>query len=653
MANPLGCTAALYYDVGQWYNERDSSRAEVVRGTELRTYRFHISPGVIRRLRLDPGYEPTTVTLGAIRLLGPNEQVVDAFGPESVRPMHHIVSYSASGGIASARLGPDNPMLLIDRPLQDKTAAALGLARIGEPMVLAIAALVLGAVVFSVGAALRLLPGERAAPLFWATFLIVLGARLAWLKAYGRPMPYWDEWETDGAGLLIPLKARALTWGSLFIPQSEHRTLVSRLVTLAGAILGGEWDPRVAMVAGAAMFASALGLLSAACASLPLRLSVLASLALAVLGALPFDAHNLLCGDQCQMDALVLMAVTVLLLGAAPPTRLSLAAAAAASAVSVFTMASGFAAPLIAAAAVLWAPRATGGGRGALPHAAVFLAAAVAGLALYRPAPFQGPTYAGMASVFLGALEARMAWPLAPGLLQAALVWLPLALFGGTLLLRMRTRGPLDAVVLGLGAWALVNAAGLAHGRPLDASPFDNKYYTTMALAVVASGLGTLVLLSERRTRAAAAVAFIALSPALLSTAGLLARSPAEARGYWGLQASYDGYLRPYLRTGDRAILYDVAPDRLPYWNGAELAAQLDSPLMQPWLPAVLRRCLADRPGSPYRADEAPGWPLLLCRSAMKAGLLVAALGLALLGRTALRGPVRLTRPPQGHSPEA
>jgi hypothetical protein len=152
-----------------------------------------------------------------------------------------------------------------------------------------------------------------------------------------------------------------------------------------------------------------------------------------------------------------------------------------------------------------------------------------------------------------------------------------------------------------------------------------------MILVAVCALLSLGILLGERRTLALAAVGFVLSSPLFLSVGSLLARSPEAARAYWQQQSSYDDLIRPYLRTGNRALLYDLPPARLPYWNGAELAAQLDSPLMQPWLPAVLRQSLVDRPGSGFRGAQEPGGVTMACRALMKAGVYLAAAGLILL----------------------
>jgi hypothetical protein len=164
-------------------------------------------------------------------------------------------------------------------------------------------------------------------------------------------------------------------------------------------------------------------------------------------------------------------------------------------------------------------------------------------------------------------------------------------------------------------------------------------------LLVSACAVLSLLQLFEDRATAAAAVATALSIPAACALYALVAASPGVARSYWGQMCSYDNVVRPYLRTGNRQLLYDVSPGILPYWNGAELAAQLDSPLMQPWLPAVLRQCLAQRPGSSIHGEQFAGPVTLDCRTAMKMGPYLAAIG-ALLIAAAAWGARRRASPP-------
>ena len=72
--------------------------------------------------------------------------------------------------------------------------------------------------------------------------------------------------------------------------------------------------------------------------------------------------------------------------------------------------------------------------------------------------------------------------------------------------------------------------------------------------------------------------------------------------------------VRQFLRTDDSQALARQSSSELPYWNGAELGAQLDSPLMQPWLPAALRQNLSARAGGPQNLQKPKEAALWLTR---------------------------------------
>ena len=639
LANPRGGTAALYYDIGNWYSGRDACFLSIEPSSALRAYRFAIPPEPIRRLRFDVTFEPGTVRIGRLRLLRADGTVLDEFGPEALKPMHHIVAMRVDGGVATVEAGPDNPMLLVDRALQQETEQALSRGTIGPPTIFLLSLLVFGAIVFSVATACATAtpPGGGgsvpwvARPGFVAAgaFLAVFGCRLAWLKVYSRPMPYWDEWEMSGLNLLMPLRGHFLDWQALFMPHSEHRTLVSRIIVLAGALLNGEWDPRVGMVAGAAMQAGSIAVVCGMIAGTGRRLGWLAAAAVITVACYPFDGHNLLCGDQCQMYALNLTAIVVLALSVAAPTPVVLAASGAASLISLFTMGSGFVAPLLASGICLVRGFATGEGKKRrIVLASVFFLAGLLGALLYRSAPFQGPNYTHRFGEFLDAFVARTSWPLRPGVGSAAMVWIPWAIFAVRLPFRGRKNSPFDGFLFALGLWTIADLAGLAYGRPFDPFPFDDKYYTSMMLTVICAILALLRLGSDRKTALVGALGLAVFIPVGVAVWSLLSESPGRVHADREQEVAYDNAVRPYLRTGDRSLLYDTTVP-LPYWNGTELESQLDSPLMQPWLPAVLRECLVERSGTTLSGAQSPGPLTMLFRDLMKAGIALACLGAA------------------------
>ncbi len=365
-ANPQGGNARLFYDIGQWYSIHDSFGVTMPASEELRIFRFVIPPEPIKHLRFDPADRAAMVNIGRIRLLTAAGQELASFGPERLVPMHSIVGFSISGGQAHVTTAADTPMLFVARPVQFETESALSRRFVGTGELLALGFLVALLIAIGIFTAARSLIASQlgACRMLTGSFLVVFGARLYWLKNYGHPLPYWDEWETDAIDLLIPFKGGFLDWQALFIPQGEHRILVTRLLNLVGTIFNGEWDPRVGMTVGALFYSASVSLLCVGAFRVGPRQGIIAGLAIAIWACLPFDVQNVYWGDQSQMYALNLMAVCTLALAVSDRIdRLTFVGAFAAGLVSLFTMGSGFLAPAVASAVCIARLRAANGYR--------------------------------------------------------------------------------------------------------------------------------------------------------------------------------------------------------------------------------------------------------------------------------------------------
>jgi hypothetical protein len=630
MANPSGGWAQLYYDIGQWYSGTDSVRVETPASATLKFYRFPIPAKPVKRLRFDPADGAATLRFGRMRLVTAEGKTLASFGPEALIPMNGIESLTVAEGVATVKTKPDDPMVSIARPLQAETTAALGRSVVSEGQLWALGLVTAALMVFGLFVATRSVvvgaaPGRPRAVVGWVllgAFLVVFGARLYWLKLYSRPMPFWDEWETDAVCLLIPLKGHFLDWEALFIPQGEHRIVITRLLNVLGTLLNGEWDPRLGMVAGAAFYAGGVALVAGAMARFLTRWQLVVLPLLLGWACLPFDWRNLYWGDQTQMYLLNLMAIGVLVIACAETvTGVVIAGALAAAFTSLFTMGSGLVAPGIAAGICLWRVWREPGQRRALAGlAGAFLAMAVVGLLLYRKAPYQGPDYVQHLAQLWSPLLNRTSWPFPPQLFKAAIVWLPWVALLGLIGFR-RVNSRIALLAAGLGGWALINAGGLAHGRPHDLPPFDTKYYTSMSVAVSAAVLCAAVIVALRPSRKIlGTLALVSAACAGVTLFQVGQRSIQGARDQQTERGWNDDVVRPFLASGDPTQLRATHFSRLPYWNGAELADILESKQLQPLLPAVLRTALAQRPNSPLRGPQEPGWLTMGARGLMKAG---------------------------------
>jgi hypothetical protein len=271
--------------------------------------------------------------------------------------------------------------------------------------------------------------------------------------------------------------------------------------------------------------------------------------------------------------------------------------------------------------------------RGLIALFAVFAAVAAAGLFWREASHWHQPTYAHGWSEFWTAFKSFAAWPLPGHLATLIVAWLPWTVLAALTIMR-RVTGPLPWIVFGLGAWALVAAIGLAHGRPHLASPIDSKYFTALSFGAIASVLATIALVGSL-TKAWLRLTFVATTAAVVTAlivsgvTGVGAAS--QHHWYWSEQ---DPLVFGYLAGTDRAALLDAGPSHTPYWNAAELAERLDSPLLQPVLPADLRAQLNQRPGVHF--DPTPGPLTGAALGAMKLWWLLAAAGVAGLAAASL-----------------
>jgi hypothetical protein len=381
------------------------------------------------------------------------------------------------------------------------------------------------------------------------------------------------------------------------------------------------------------MFAASIGLVSAAAMRAGRWPGLIASALIAAFAALPYDANNLFWGGQSQMYALNFLAIGTLAIAAGERLGpLAWLGGAAAGSVSLVTMGSGFVAPGLAAGICavrfIFEPARR---RDLAVLALVFGAIAAAGLLAREDSRWHAFAYARTATKFWRSFLAYATWPLPPHWASVAVVWLPWLAVGIWTLAR-RAGSCLDWLAIGVGAWALVNVIGLAYARPDLTPPFDSKYNTALSLAAMASVLSSCALSARLRRRRWLLIAPVAASLAVaVGMTDYGVRGMAEARFYRGLKILHNAIVRPYLATGDRSLMVYFAPERSPYWNCAELAIRLDSPLLQPVLPSPLRKVLATRPGMHVPGLLEPGPLTLDARTLMKTSPLIFAIGLALI----------------------
>jgi hypothetical protein len=148
-----------------------------------------------------------------------------------------------------------------------------------------------------------------------ASLLIILGAKLWAIAAYGNSTPFWDQWDAEATGLYPRYLAGTLRISDLLATHNEHRILLTRLFALAVFVGSGRWDPILQMMFNALVHTAAIGLLLIMLSRVLDRAgTALLAFFCAVAFAVPFGWSNTLSAFQTQFYLLVLLGPLALLL---------------------------------------------------------------------------------------------------------------------------------------------------------------------------------------------------------------------------------------------------------------------------------------------------------------------------------------------------
>jgi len=325
-SNPQGGYFEVFFDTGRGYNHFDWVGQELPASNQLTSFRFVLARAPIKRIRIDPAQGETVMRIGKVRLLTPTGEILSAWGPEDLAAMNQIESIRIQDGLATITTSPgsNDPMIYLRNPPQENTMRWLGRKNVDVPHVILLAVLIAAMIgiawcgAYSVMAPDSCSKRTRKTGLAVASvFVFVLGFRLTLLYRFSSPIPYWDEWEADLYYLVLPFLNGYLDWQALFELHSEHRIVVTRMITLVGVLLNGEYDPRIGMVAGAVLWSATIALVSAGIFRLLPKVWFPLLIPFWVIAALPFDSTNLTWGGQSQIYALTFTATCTLALGVA------------------------------------------------------------------------------------------------------------------------------------------------------------------------------------------------------------------------------------------------------------------------------------------------------------------------------------------------
>ncbi|HEX3729179.1 MAG TPA: hypothetical protein VHV47_05210, partial [Opitutaceae bacterium] len=448
---------------------------------------------------------------------------------------------------------------------------------------------------------------------------VVLGCRWAVIDRYGSDLPNWDQWDAEALYTLHPWFQHHLTLSLLLQPHNEHRIVLTKLLNLGLTQADGQWDQRLECVVNALLPAAiAVGWMALASSFLPRKWLAPLWLLIAVAYAAPLSWQNVIAGFHSQQFFLIGLSFAALAgLTMAEAWTAGWWLGAVSGVLALGSMASGFfAAPL--AAMLLLCRRARGETTAALLPTLVLGAAVGAGGWLAKaPQPGHDVLRAHSAAEFLLSVLRSLQWPIVnhtapfsrPAWVALAL-WLPWAWLVARMVRGAQpgARGRAGWVLVGLGAWTLLQIAATAYARGAGAEPPAPRYVDTLVIGALSNALALAWLAGEaagtkRWALAAAGALWIGvfgcgIRAELEHNFGL--ELPAFRAFYLSAQRS----VRDYLATGDPGSL---RPGAVPYPSIPVLIDRLGLADVRAILPESVRRPVAIEAVAESAGFSAPG----------------------------------------------
>jgi hypothetical protein len=430
--------------------------------------------------------------------------------------------------------------------------------------------------------------------------LILFGAKLLVIGAYGNATPYWDQWDGEAAGLYAPFLEGRLGWGDMLAAHCEHRGFTARLLALGLLSANGLWNPLLQLVVNAAIHVGLVCLLAwLLTQAIGQRfLPVILAFCLALFSC-PYGWENTLANNS-SFYLLLLFAIGSLWLGTgAAPFSARWWMATGLAVCGFFSLASGaFVPAALAGIGVL--QYLVGIRRGRLHLAAVFVLGGLfaAGVALTPSVAAHASLRAATLTQFVGSWSSMLGWPIENRILGPAVRNAPALLFTVAML---RARPPAEDrrwFLLTLVIWMLGQGLVICYGRAAHA--LASRYMDLFAIDILTNFACLLCVVNARADTRPWAVPAAAVWVAMVL--GCLGGS-VHKHCLNDLQARRDTAqaqelnTRNYVRTGDIGHLTDKPYLHVPYPVPERLAALLDTPSIRSVLPRNIRA--VDTDGSP------------------------------------------------------
>lgn len=428
-----------------------------------------------------------------------------------------------------------------------------------------------------------------------AVFLVILGARLWLIRAFGSDIPYYDQWLAEALNLYIPYFDGSISWIHWFQPHNEHRIFLTRVIMLPLLLINGYWDAQVQMVVNAVLY-SAIGAMVFRMLLPSTTMRSAWAAAVITVFVLPFGWENTLSGFQVQFYLMIgLSLLIILLFPEAGFGTCRWCTCCLCSILAIFNIASGFFACLsvLSISAVEMIKRKTAVSRREMMPTVIFcILMVIFGAIMVPHVSAHDRLKAHSVGEFLLSFSRNLSWPLTDFPAWAIIQWLPLSL----LLVRyLKSSRPLPQIraISGIGLFVLLQVAAIAYARGGLSSWPESRYQDILSLGVLANAIALLYLLAkEDMIGRPAILRSLCVVWLVVNSAGFtyLSRSNFvhDLPGKRAYQQAGREIVRSFLATGNVDTLVAAPRNDLPYHDPVRLAIILNNPAIVKRLPPSL-----------------------------------------------------------------
>ncbi|ALG68823.1 hypothetical protein [Beggiatoa leptomitoformis] len=433
---------------------------------------------------------------------------------------------------------------------------------------------------------------------FWlkllACGLLIFGTKLWLIQQFGSSVPYWDQWDSLAADLFLKWSENHFSVGQLFSPHNEHRIVFSRLLALSlFAFNQGQWQPLLEAIASAG-----LATLVAIIAGLLLRRVVknqdgLLLLWITVLWILPFGWENTLAGFQSAFYFMLLFSFIALWgLILHPAYQWQWWTGALLGFFAFFNVASGlliFVAILGVKGYLFWTDKTQ-----RLQHFPTIMLCLIIlclEFALLVPVAHHAVLKAQDISQFLLTFGKSLAFPAITHPFFSFFAFFPFTFLVLRLLWLRRPLTMNTLLVITLGIWVILQAAGISYARGAGGALPASRYMDILAIGILVNLLAFYLLHPAKESKKLSIYFYSFFSLWLLATvfnmSGLIQQNSIPAlihkRDNSLLQIQN---VRAFLQTNN---INTLIGKEIPYPSAERLATLLSNPTIRQFLPPSLQ----------------------------------------------------------------